>query len=251
MTTFRDHFSTGSSADYATFRPRYPAALFEALAAHSPARRVAWDCGTGTGQVATTLARDFDRVIATDASRVQIESAEPNERVEYRIAMAEASGLADRSVDIVTVGQAIHWFDRPAFYAEVRRVVTPGALCAVFGYGNITIAPEIDPIIDRLYGETVGQYWPPERVLVEQGYRTIEFPFPELALPPMAIEQAVTLDGLAGYLRTWSATQRYIRDRGVDPVADVVAELAPRWGAHGATRVARWPMHVRVGPVSA
>src|SRR5262245_46595984 len=140
MTAFRDHFSgTSRSADYATFRPRYPDALFEALAAHSPAHRIAWDCGTGTGQVATALVAYFDRVIATDASHTQIANAEPNERVEYRVAPAEVSGLADRSMDLVTVGQAIHWFDRPAFYDEVRRVAIPGALCAVFGYGNITI----------------------------------------------------------------------------------------------------------------
>lgn len=245
---FADHFS-GVSAAYATFRPRYPDALFEFLAREAPARSEAWDAGTGSGQAAVGLARYFRHVTATDASGAQIERATPRANIEYRVGSAETSGLNAASVDLVTAAQALHWFDRPRFWAEARRVLRPRGLIAVWTYHLLAISPQIDAMVRRFYGDVVGPYWPPERRLVEARYQSIAFPFAESAAPDFEIEQSLSLDDVAGYIRTWSATRAFIRHHGRDPVDDLVRELAPAWGPTEQSRPARWPVAMRVGRV--
>jgi SAM-dependent methyltransferase len=246
--SFADHFS-GVSAAYAAFRPRYPDALFQFLAREAPAQDVVWDAGTGSGQAATGLARHFAHVIATDASAQQIEQAAPVPRVSYRVAPAEASGLENATVDLVTAAQALHWFDRPRFWAEARRVLRPRGVVAVWTYTMFEIAPPIDAIIQHFYSAVVGPYWPPERRITEQRYRTIEFPFAEFNAPAFVIEQQVTLDDVAGYIRTWSATRGFMQQHRRDPVDELIAELTPVWGGPRQTRLARWPVAMRVGRV--
>ena len=204
MTGFRDHFASAAPA-YAAFRPRYPAALFAALAEQAPGRHMAWDCATGSGQAAIGLAEQFEQVEATDASAAQLAAALAHPRVRYRQAPADASGLAPHSVELVTVAQALHWLDRPAFYAEARRVLAPGGVVAVWCYGLVELGAGVDEPIRAFYERTVGPYWPPERALVDSGYRTIDFPFAELALPAITMEAELTLQELGGYLGTWSA----------------------------------------------
>jgi SAM-dependent methyltransferase len=246
--SFADHFS-GVSAAYAAFRPRYPDVLFDFLAQAAPARDAAWDAGTGSGQAAVGLARHFKRVIATDASGSQIEHATRDPRIDYRVCPAESCDLDDRSVDLVTVAQALHWFDRARFWGEARRVLRPGGVIAVWTYVMLEIAPRIDQIVRRFYSEVVGPYWPPQRRITEERYQTIEFPFAEFAAPDFVIEQQMTLDDVAGYIRTWSATRAFVRHHGQDPVDGIVAELAPAWGVPQKSRLARWPVAMRIGRV--
>ena len=249
--SFADHFS-GVASEYAAFRPRYPDALFEFLAREAPGRDEAWDAGTGSGQAAIGLARHFRHVTATDASVAQIEHATPHPRVGYRVAPAERSGLEDHAVELVTVAQAVHWFDRERFWKEVRRVLRPRGVIAIWTYRLFEIAPAIDAIVRRFYSETVGPFWPPERLLTEHRYQNIEFPFAEFAAPNFVIEQSVTLDDVAGYLRTWSATRGFVKHHGKDPVDDLLAELGPAWGggAPQQSRLARWPVAMRIGRVA-
>ncbi|MCP4377042.1 MAG: class I SAM-dependent methyltransferase, partial [bacterium] len=209
---FKDHFSD-QSGDYLRYRPSYPGALFAFLAEIPPMQHRAWDCATGSGQAAHGLSTHFERVIATDASAAQIDSAVPAANVHYRVAPAEASGLPDRSVDLVTVAQALHWLDLERFYGEVRRVLKPGGLLAVWSYNLLRTDPAIDAEVDAFYSHTVGPYWPPERRLVESGYRDLPFPFPELDTPPFAMTARWRLEQLLGYLGTWSATKRYRGER--------------------------------------
>ena len=242
--TFKDHFS-GHAAEYAQFRPRYPDALFRDLASLRPDRERAWDCATGNGQAAVALAEQFDRVVATDASAQQIESAQPHERVVYKVGPAESSGLDDDSIDLVTVAQALHWFDIPAFFAEAARVLKPRGIIAVWAYNLLSVSPEIDVLVSEFYHETTGPFWPPERAIVESGYRDVFFPFDEITPPHFEMEAVWTSHQLLGYLRTWSATQKFIAARGFDPVASLGEQLRMRWDDEG--RVVRWPLSLRIG----
>lgn len=249
MTTFKDHFS-GRSPDYRKYRPTYPPGLFTHLAGLAPARDLAWDCGTGTGQAAVGLGDHFARVIATDPSTEQLAEAEPHPRVEYEVAPAERSPLADGTADLVTVAQALHWFDFDRFYAEVRRVCRPGGVLAVWSYGFHRVNPAVDRVLDRFEDEFVGRCWPPERRYVNERYRTIPFPFPELPAPRFEMTVVWDLAGVLGYLGTWSATKLFIAAKGFDPVERLRDEFAAAWGDPAAVRPVRWELNVRLGRVT-
>ncbi|MBY0514883.1 MAG: class I SAM-dependent methyltransferase [Gemmataceae bacterium] len=244
---FKDHFS-GRAADYRAFRPEYPPALFAFLASAAPGRELAWDCGTGNGQAAVGLAPHFARVFATDASEAQLAQAEPHPRVEYAVAFAEACPLPDRSVDLVTVTQALHWFDLDRFYAEVRRVCRPGGLLATTCYYAPSVGTGIDPVLIR-FVEFVKPYWTPERALVDDGYRTVPFPFLELPVPAFEVAAAGPLPHFLGYLGTWSASKQYQRKHGTDPLAGFRTEFAAAWGDPETVRTIRWAFNVRLGRV--
>lgn len=249
MTTFRDHFSA-SSPGYARFRPRYPDALFDWVADESPARERAWDCATGSGQAARGLAPHFGHVVASDASEAQLAQAERHPRIRYVRSAAEASGLATGRMDAIVVAQAVHWFDQEAFFAEAARVARPGALVAVWTYWTLLISPEIDAQIAAFYADVVGPYWPPERRLIEAQYRDIVMPFEPVAAPALAIELAMTLDDVAGYVGTWSSTLRYRAATGADPVPPLIDAIAPLWGDPATPRMTAWPLAIRGGRVA-
>lgn len=242
----KDHFSE-RAAEYAVYRPRYPAELFAFIAASAPRHELAWDCGTGNGQAALGLTAHFQRVIATDASPDQIDNAEAHARVRYRVAPAEASGLTSGSIDAVVVAQALHWLELPAFYGEVRRVLAPGGLIAVWCYGFLSVAPDLDAILKTLYAETLGPHWPAERRHVESGYRTLAFPFAEIQVPAFEMRALLDLPELTGYLRTWSAAVRYQQASGFDAIAQATPDLERRWGDPRQRRTVRWPLTIRAG----
>ncbi|MFO1464670.1 MAG: class I SAM-dependent methyltransferase [bacterium] len=246
--SFQDHFSRQADA-YARYRPRYPQGLYRYLAGLCLRRNLAWDCATGNGQAALGLAPYFSQVIATDASERQIAQAEAHPGVEYRVAPAEASGLPGRSVDLITVAQAFHWFEFEKFYAEVRRVAVPQGIIALWGYQHFSCSPEIDRVYLRYYSETVGPYWPADRRWVEERYQGIPFPFPELEAPEFSMTLRWNLEDLLGYLGTWSATQRYREAMGRDPLPELRNKLAPLWGDPEQAREIRWPLFLRVGRV--
>lgn len=245
---FKDHFSVAAH-EYDRYRPRYPAALIEFLAAAAPARDLAWDCATGTGQAAVALASRFERVIATDASPAQLAHAVPHPGVEYALATAESCGLADASVDLVTVAQALHWLDLERFYAEVRRVARPGAIVAAWTYSLADADPEVDPLVAAFYAE-MAPWWPPERSHVESGYRQLPFPFQPLATPRFEICEAWPLERLLGYFSTWSGVNRCRKETGHDPVVALGERLANVWGDPSRCRPVRWPLHLRAGRVT-
>jgi len=242
---FKDHFSGHASA-YAAARPGYPDEVFAWLADNAPACNRAWDCATGNGQAAVALAGHFGQVIATDASAEQIANAAPLPGIEYRVAPAESPGLEPNSIDLVTVAQAAHWFDRPTFYDAARNVLRAGGLIAVWAYGLFEIDAALDEVIEDFYRSTVGPYWPPERRLIDARYATLDFPFAEIAPPEFVMRCQWTLDQVLAYLRTWSAVQRYRKARGTDPVSAIESTMSRLWGDRD-TREVRWPLYMRVG----
>jgi SAM-dependent methyltransferase len=231
--------------EYANFRPGYPPELFAWLAEVAPARDAAWDCGCGSGQASTALAGYFSLVHATDVAPEQIAASKPHPRVTYAVAAAEASGLPPACVDLVTVAQALHWFDVSAFYAEARRVARVGAVLAVWNYPRPRLVDaRLDELFVEFYSGVVGPYWPPERRHIEANYTTLPFPFEELPHPQFGLELEWSLEQVLGYVSSWSATARYRKDRGEDPVPQLRAGLQPAWPSSGIAML-RMPIGLR------
>lgn len=245
---FLDLFSAQAGA-YALARPTYPAELIEFVVSQASARRLAWDCATGNGQAATTLARHVDRVIATDASAEQIARAQPAPNIEYRVARAESSGLEPARVDVVTVAQALHWLEVEAFAREVRRVTVAGAVVAAWSYGSCDAGDDVKPMLREFEFGILQPYWHANRRWVDEGYRTIPFPFDEIDAPDFQLRAIWTLAEFGAYLSTWSAVAGYRNATGTDPVRPLLEQLAIHWGPPDATREITWPLGVRVGRV--
>lgn len=245
---FKDHFS-GHAREYASHRPGYPRVLFDWLATLTPGHALAWDCATGNGQAAIGLAAHYRSVVASDASAGQIRNRQSHERIHYLVALAEAVPLRDGSCDPVTVAQSAHWFDFPRFHAETHRVLKRDGAIVLWAYERFGIGTEVDAIVDDFYRGVVGPFWPPERQYVEDGYRTVPFPYAELATPPFELSVRWTLEQLLRYIDTWSAVRRYREARGADPLPDFARALAGAWGEPGEARHVRWRLHLRAGRV--
>jgi len=244
----RNWFDQGGSA-YARFRPEYPPALAASLAALARDRRLAVDVGCGNGQLTRLLADCFERVVGIDPSADQIANAVTDARIDYRQAPAERIPLADAGAgaSLITAAQAAHWFDLPAFYREARRIAAPGAVLALVSYGVLELEAPLDERFGRFYRDEIGPYWPPERQLVDSGYTTIDFPFPERAAPAMELRCAWSLPQFLGYVGTWSAVRR-ASEAGRDTLLSAFADdLAAAWGEPDRERTVRWPIHMRIG----
>jgi SAM-dependent methyltransferase len=249
VTGFADHYSRGAR-EYAAHRPGYPPALVARVAALCPRQGLAWDVGTGNGQAAHLLAAHFQAVRATDASAAQIGQATPHHRVTYAVAREDDSGLDAGSADLVTVAQALHWFDLTRFYAEVRRVLRPDGVVAAWCYGRVHVDTPVDRVVDAFYTRRVGRYWPPERRHVEVAYRDLPFPFDEVALDGGEMAARLSRGGFVGYVGTWSAVRRARDAEGQDPLREFAKELAVVWPDADQVRTVSWPIGLRVGRVA-
>ena len=243
--SFKDHFSRQAAA-YGRFRPRYPDLLIDHVASLAPDRRLAVDCAAGSGQAAIPLAGRFDTVLALDASLSQLGHAGFHPAMHRVAALAERLPVATASVSLVVVAQALHWFDFDRFYQECRRVLVPGGVLAVWTYETFGIEPQIDRLVGRFYHGTLGAYWPAERRHVEDGYRSIPFPWRELPAPQFGLEENWTLEEFLGYVASWSAVQRYRDANDDDPLRELHTTLEPLW-PRGTRKRLRWPIQLRLG----
>lgn len=244
-------FTQGGQA-YARHRPDYPPELAATLAQLVAQPRVALDVGCGNGQLTVQLAQHVDQVIGIDPSQDQIDHAESRANIRYLCAPAEQLPLPDQSVDLITAAQAAHWFDMPAFCAEVQRVARPGAVVALITYGVLHVDdPEIDRIVQGFYTRVIGPYWPAERRHVENGYRELYFPFRELEVPAMAIRRRWDLQELVGYVGTWSAVKAAERVLGSSAMLEFGQRLEQVWGHADVKRGITWPLAVRAGRMNA
>lgn len=242
-----DNFSS-HPGNYATFRPKSPQAIFDLLYANTQCFDAAWDCGTGNGQVAAELAKKFGRVYGTDISGTQLAHATQADNISYMQERAEATTLADKTIDLITLAQAIHWFDFDAFYKEVNRVARPGAVIAAWTYNLVRLTPEVNKVVDHLYHDITSPWWDPERRYIDEAYTTIPFPFRELHPPPIHIKQQWDAEQLIGYLGTWSGVKNYIKDTGNDPVSFVANDLRNAFG-NAQTLAVTFPINIRIGIV--
>ena len=245
MLNFKDNFSVQSDI-YVKYRPHYPAELFLWLSSLTPKHNLVWDCGTGNGQAAIYLAEYYDKVIATDPSEKQISNAIPHAKVTYKVEKAENNSLGTHAADLITVANALHWFDFDNFYHEVKRVLIPGGIFAAWAYGLPVITPEIDAVVRKLHDETLGPFWLAENRLVEKEYTTVPFPFELLDAPEFFYEKKFTLKDYIGALNTWSATQRFIQQKGYNPVDEVYDTLKNIWADE---QLVRWKLILKVGKV--
>lgn len=240
---FKDHFS-GHAGSYAEFRPGYPESLFAYLAAQCVGQELAWDCATGNGQAARSLAPYFSRIIATDASAEQVASASPHAKIDFRVAPAESSGLDTASANLVTVAQALHWFDIDRFFNEALRVLQPGGVLAVWCYERCNVNAACDETIEKVFAQTEA-YWPPERRIVDDRYQGITLPVAELPAEEFFMSASWSASDMLGYMRTWSASQRYLGATGEESTAQWEDELQERWGL--SAHQVRWPITLRAG----
>lgn len=245
--SMKDNFSK-QSAGYSKYRPDYPAELFQFITSYIKNKKLAWDCGTGNGQSAVQLANHFENVIATDTSSKQLEQAERKENIIYKVAAAEESGIETGTVNLVTVVQAIHWFQFDKFYAEVKRVTSADAHLAVWCYSLLRIEKDIDALIKDYHFNTLTDYWDAERKYVDDGYADIPFPFDKIATPNFEIIKYWALEDLRGYLETWSACQKYLSVNNSNPVLSLMDAMRPFWET-GEKKKIIFPIHLLLGAI--
>ncbi len=246
MNKSKDLFSE-QSKQYASFRPTYPKELYDFIFSHVKKFDTAWDCGTGNGQVARDLAPKFKNVFATDINEKQLENAVNSGNIFYSIA-GEQTNFPNHEFDLITVAQAIHWFDIPKFYSEIRRVAQTDAVLAVWGYSLLSVSPSIDKIVTNFYTQVVGSYWDRERKLIDEKYETIPFPFREIKTREFSFSLDWTLAEFQGYISTWSSVQKYIKVNGVNPVNDFIKEISPLW--KGERQTVNFPLFLRLAKIS-
>ena len=239
---FHDHFSA-VAADYASARPEYPQALFAWIASVAPGTRWAWDAGCGSGQASRGLAARFDLVFASDPSAAQVAQAHGPANVRFAAEPGERCSLPDASVDAVCVAQALHWFDRAAFFDECARVLRAGGVLVAWGYQDLVVPPALAAANAALQAEIL-PYWPPERALIDAAYAGFDWPFPAIPVPGFELHAQWPLPRLLGYFASYSASKRSREATGRDPVAAHAAAFAAAWGDPQAARGLRWPLFV-------
>jgi len=244
MKTTKDNFSQQASV-YAQFRPHYPDEMIEYVVSFSRNKQAALDIATGNGQVAQKLSKFFKTVYATDVSEKQLENAVPEKNIIYKKEPAEKTDFASHQFDLITVAQAIHWFEFDAFYKEIYRILKPDGIFAVLGYGLFSTNPDSDQILLGYYRKIVGPYWDAERKYLDERYETIPFPLDEIETQKFTNHFDWTFEQLIGYLETWSATQHYKNKNGKNPIDLIRDDLKISW--ENSDKKVTFPLLLRIG----
>lgn len=241
----KDNFSE-IAGNYAAWRPEYPEELFTYLASLSSQNNKALDCGTGNGQAAKLLARHYKEVYATDISAAQLQHTVTMPNIYYSVSAAEKTVFPDSQFDMLCAAQAAHWFDHELFYREAKRILKPGGVLALIGYGLIEINADVDKLIKNLYTDILGTYWDKERKFIDDHYRNLPFPYKEIAVPSFQIECEWNLAQLMGYLNTWSALGHYKKINGINPITEILPALQKIWGADEVSKPVRFPIMTKI-----
>ena len=197
-------------ADYVRYRPGYPSAALDLLAKECALRpnHVIADIGSGTGLLSMLFLEHGNRVFGVEPNPEMREAGEEYLRAFPNFTSvdgsAEATTLADSSIDFVTAGQAFHWFDPVDARREFQRILKPGGWIVVLWN-------------DRRIGESrFGREY--EELLVRYGtdYTRVKEAYPEapamqrffeggtLASHELPNFQEFDFEGLSGRLRSSS-----------------------------------------------
>ncbi|KAI8562415.1 hypothetical protein RHMOL_Rhmol03G0035700 [Rhododendron molle] len=257
--------------NYAESRPSYPEELFEFIASKTPNHDLVWDAGTGSGQAAKSLAKLYKNVVGTDTSQEQLDYAPKLPNVRYQctppiipISELESSVAPSGTVDLVTIAAALHWFDLPSFYQQVKQVLKkPHGVIAAWTYtipeanDNYPLANEkFDALFRQFYADSQ-PYWDPARKLTDDKYRGIDFPFEPVGdganhTGPFEFttDWVMDLESFLTFIRSWSAYQT-AKEKGVELLRDDVVESFKRaWSEDGVDqRVVKTPIYLRIGKV--
>jgi hypothetical protein len=244
----KDLFSSQSDL-YARFRPTYPAELYDLILSHVRQHETAWDCATGNGQVARALVSHVQKVFATDISENQLKHAVRDDRIEYSLSPAERTSFHDNSFDLITVAQAYHWLDTPAFCREATRVGRPGAIVAVWGYDLTSVSPEVDALLRHWNFDILRPFWEPERKHVIAHYESLAFDFEKIAARDLRIIVEWSCDELLGHMRTWSALQKMLNQEGDAAFRTVSKQITDAWGKAN-KRQCIFPVFLKIGKVA-
>lgn len=246
--SFKDYFSA-HAAEYAKYRPGYPTELFEYLSSIVSGHKLAWDCAAGSGQAALSLVPYFNEIIATDASEKQIENAIKHPQIKYRVAPAEKSGLDSSSVDLITVATAIHWFNLDLFFEEVKRVLKPGGVLAVWNYAQANVNEEVDKLLDKYLDEILDDYQSPEFRRGLQIETAIELPFIKIDVPQFENRIEWNLHDYINFIMTWSPTQLYIKDKDSNPMDLVIDDLKKAWKDENEKKLIKWKLKLKAARI--
>jgi ubiquinone/menaquinone biosynthesis C-methylase UbiE len=244
----KDLFSNQAS-DYAKYRPTYPKELFEYIVAFVQNKTMAWDCATGNGQAAGLLSGYFEKVIATDISKAQLENAVQKNNISYQISPAEKTPFPDNSFDLITVATAYHWFEHKAFYKEATRVGKNNCVVAAWTYGSLNANDKkLNQIYQHFYQNIIKTYWEPERKHVDENYETVPFDFTSLPSNIFYSNYQWTKDQFIGYIETWSAVQKYKKINGESPLLQIAEELDQAW-KHNELKEIIFSIYLRIGRI--
>ncbi|HET9744262.1 MAG TPA: class I SAM-dependent methyltransferase [Chitinophagaceae bacterium] len=244
----KDLFSRQSDL-YAKYRPTYPKDLYEYVLSFVKEKNIAWDCATGNGQAAVVLADYFKKVIATDISASQIEKATRKENIVYSVCSAESTPFDDDTFDLVTVAQAYHWINWKKFKQEATRVCKPDAVVAVWAYYSHTTGNDrVDKAVHDFYENVTKPYWDYERKYVEEKYRTIDFDYKLLPVKDFETVLHWKREDLLGYIRSWSAVQKFINANGYSPIFMIEEQIIKLW-PEGEVKKVVFPLYLNFGRI--
>ena len=215
---------------YAAARPQYPEEIYTFLKQVAPSHDLAWDCACGNGQVASDLARYFERVEATDVSREQISNASKTDRVSYSVSESESTPFEDGIFDLVCVGQALHWFDYERFWPELDRVLKPNGVFAAWGYLFPNVNSEIEEVLRTNFYPVIEPYWSNRNQILWNRYQDISIPYQLLDSPEFTFATSWNLDQFLMYLHTWSAVRRCMDSIGDAFFITTYEKVRQQWG---------------------
>lgn len=238
------------SRNYAAFRPTYPQTLFDQLLQRVPQdrRRVLLDLGCGTGQALKPLAPHFDVAVGNDPSATQVDAARDlpdNTKVLVGDASKFTLPNGVDSVDVVTVAQAMHWFDFARFSQQLDAYLRPGGFVFAWLYGTAHLRPAAcHDALHRMDAMLMSQgHWPPERKHIDTRYADLlpQMPYPVVSEFEVVSTSQQPLTTFMQYLSTWSGVNRYVdKTKHATLLDELEAEMRP----HGGTLEVSFPITV-------